>query len=194
MKGFGVLIAVTLKAMLGFSLPTLADTSPEWGTAGGWTIAVDQTIGNACFIIAEYEGSTVLRLGFNPSDRNAYILISNDNWESIEVGKDYLIEIEFDTAGPWEVSASGWSLAGQDQGGILLAMFDNTDFIKEFVRKHEMIIRYQGQEIERLTLKGSRAAVSEMIRCQEAMNNYNGSRPANNNRDPFSSGGSDPFR
>ena len=64
-----------------------------------------------------------------------------------------------------------------------LSTIADADWLTAFALSHTLVVSYQGREIERLSLKGTAAAVAEMLRCQQAMN---GNREPVTQTDPFS--------
>ena len=75
---------------------------PLWKKVGHWQIRVDTTLNNGCFLYTSFERGTILRIGLDKTATGGgYIIIGNDDWKSIEVGKDYKISIKFDDELPW---------------------------------------------------------------------------------------------
>jgi hypothetical protein len=189
MVRFFVLLIATL---LGGSQMAWAEDSVLWtpSEVRGWTIAVDKTLANGCFIVSYFDGGTALRVGFDRRHGNAYVMLLNDNWRSIREGNEYQISVQFDSQAPWNASATGVRMGGSPG---FIATTDKTDFMVEFMRQRGMSVTYSGREITRLSLRGTAAATQEMLRCQDAMN---GGRSTVGS-DPFESGssgsGSDPF-
>jgi hypothetical protein len=73
--------------------------------------------------------------------------------------------------------------------------FDKSDFLLEFARKQVLRIWYSDRIVATLPLRGSHAAVMELLSCQSNVNAAMGGAPS----DPFASSGgqgrgSDPFR
>lgn len=160
----------------------------------GWEILVDQSLDDGCFMITEYERGTLLRAQFNPAADTFQFVVGDPNWKSIEENKFYEIEVEFGSAGPWTGDAVGYDFGGIN-ALILHIPFedDRADlFIEEFMRYTVVDVRYEGSSIARLSLKGTYAAMEEVMACQAAMLD----QPAPAQDDPFSgssSRGSDPF-
>jgi hypothetical protein len=165
---------------------------PLWKRVNEWDVRIDRTL-NGCFMMAVYEKGTVLRVGFNPSERNFYMMVANEEWRSLENGKDYDLELQFDRQAPWTAEATGLQM---DDLVTLVVTFDDVEFIDELARKQSLYVRYRGAQIANLTLRGSYAAVQETIRCQEQINST--PRGAPGPTDPFAVGTpkrvSDPFR
>ncbi|MBD3680109.1 MAG: hypothetical protein HUJ27_17115 [Rhodobacteraceae bacterium] len=157
----------------------------------GWEIRVDQSIGNACFMISDYEDGSFLRTQFNPDEDNFQFIIGNDAWKSIEAEKLYPMSVQFGNRAPWTGDGKGhwW---GDTPSLMLNVSFDKgaaDDFIDEFMKMTGVIVEYKGQQIANLSLNGTYAAMQEVIACQSAM------LENSSNSDPFApSSGSDPFK
>lgn len=186
------LISFILISLFSFSLQA---STIDWKTVNGWNVRVDSSLGYGCFLLTDYKGGTVIRIGFNPENRfNGYLLVGNDKWKSLEEGKEYKISIQFDGLNPWEADAIGFKFGSKKKFIYLLINFESPDFLKEFGRKHKMKIDYNSRRIATLSLKGSSAALGELLVCQNAMMN---AKKKSNSLDPFneSSGRSDdPFK
>jgi len=158
-------------------------------SSGGWDIYIDTTIDYGCFAHMEWKGNTQMRFGFDPTVDSMYITISDGDWRSLQVGKDYDIQIEFDNSQPWTTTAQAINLDGINS---LYFTFYEQDFIAEFAKKHSIYVTYNNKEIAYLDLKGSYEAVIDLAACQDQLDSYynNGTEdPFNNN----SSKSDDPF-
>jgi len=137
-----------------------------WKTVGDWEISIDTTIGNGCYALASWKGGAVLRIGLNPAEDNFYMLLGNDNWASLEPEQSYDIEIKFGNKPAWEVAARGLQF-NPGETVYLHAQSTKFDFIEEFMRQSKMVVTYNGNEIENLSLRGSSRAFKSVIACQE---------------------------
>ena len=159
----------------------------------GWYIGVDKTIGNGCFMVADYDGGTILRVGFHPDDGDLNFFVGNDAWQSLENGKLYPLSVEFGNKGAWAGDAEGVRL-GDTPMLRLDVSFEDDDantFIEEFMRMTVVEIIYQDTELATLRLTGTYAAMQEAINCQETM--FDQEQPGD---DPFGSSAvpdNDPF-
>lgn len=168
-----------------------------WKTVGSWGVWVDRRIGNNCFIATEYGDDTIFRLGFLSDEYRspAYFAVGNMNWQSLEEGKDYDLTIQMDNREPWRAQAR--AMKGK-QGEIpyLSVEAGEYEFFEEFVRKHSLTISYKGQVVVRLNLRGSAAAMREMLACQEAIREDAKKAPAQPKQDPFEgvTSSKDPFQ
>lgn len=163
----------------------------EWNAnVRGWYIAVDTTIANGCFMLSEYDDGGVLRVGFNPESDDMYIVIGDDDWRSLDTDKTYDIELTFGKETPWSGDASVFVWDDGDRSLALEIPFDDglADlFIDELKRTNSVAVDYKGEEILRLSLSGSFAAMDETIACQMQMNESLGGV------DPFADDDKDPF-
>lgn len=179
-------VAKVVAFITAFILPSFClagDDTVAWKKVGGWQILVDRTIGNSCFLVGSFVGGTVFRIGFDALKDSAYVMVGDDAWTSIEVGKEYDIEIQFDREPPWQVTAEAIDLGHP----FLSAYTKQWDFIKEFKKKHSLSIKYKNKEIALLNLKGSSVAVDEMVRCQTVFSKA-GKKKSYSKNDPFRSG------
>ncbi|MEM9343353.1 MAG: hypothetical protein AAGA87_09920 [Pseudomonadota bacterium] len=157
----------------------------------GWYIGVDRTVGNGCFLSSIFEGGSLFRMGYFPSDEVFRVMVGDDDWKSLEEGKLYPIEVKFGNLSPWTGNASVFIWSDGDKSLVLSLPFENDvaeNFIGEFKRMTTVAVNYEGQEILKLSLKGSFAAADEMLRCQLAVSEE--TQPSTSS-DPFSSNGSD---
>lgn len=169
-------------ASITFGSNAFAENTPLWKKVGLWDVRVDQSLGNGCFLVLDFDNGTIFRLGFNPLNDNAYIMIGNIDWRSIEHGKEYNIKIQFDDALPWTGTATGTEMSADLT--MLLQVVDETEFLLEFMRKNILAVYYQGNVITRISLRGSYAAGTELLNCQTKFRDYD---KRNKTTDPFSS-------
>lgn len=170
--------------LLGLIPAASAVESSFWKQSGNWRIRVDTTLGYGCFMVTSYDGGVVLRVGIDQDRRKDYFIVDNHNWESLEVGKRYPLTMQFDRHGPWNAPSYGFSF-GSDLA-YLHAIFGSSKVFEEFMRSHNLIIRYEGREIARLSLRGTFAATVAMAECQSAMDELRDTRLAPRS-DPFAS-------
>lgn len=154
-----------LPSLLLFSVSVQAIDTELWKRAETWEVRIDPDLNNGCFIVNYYEPGAI-RLGFDQSNNYAYLMIYVRGWETLEEGKPYEIEVEFDDEGRWKAQSNA-----VDVNGIiaLRASVVRTRFFQEFSRAKAIKVFYKNSELLRLSLVGSNQAVSEMIACQKAM-------------------------
>lgn len=140
------------------------DTTLWRDVGGGWSIRIDRTLNFGCYLLWAGERGTLVRFGFNRSVGNAYVIVGNMQWKSLQAGRQYRLMMQFDDHSPWTVSARGLTM-----GTTVFLSADLTDvrFFREFSRSHSFDIYYQDRRIAQISLRGSAAAVNEMITCQQ---------------------------
>jgi hypothetical protein len=173
------------------------DDTMVWKEVGGWTVAVDRTLGGACFVMTAFEDGTVFRLGFNFADKDNpfYMLIANANWKSLEEGKQYPIEFYLDRS-KWNADATALDFNGIK---ALWINFKDTNLVADFALRLSFRANFNGKKIVSLSLKNSVKATDEMLACQQAVNSALAQQPAPpQSKDPFAAKpdtqtASDPF-
>ena len=136
-----------------------------WSEQGSWTIRVDRTLSNSCFMFARWEKGLFLRIGINASsDISSYFFIGHQDWSSLQEGKKYRLKMEFDNFGPWDIPAEGSKLG---ESTLLYATFKNEKFWQEFTNAQGFSLSYNDNDLGNFRLAGSRAAFNDMIACQK---------------------------
>lgn len=174
-----ILSAISIALALGTTAALADDDTIPWGdgNVAGWDIAIDQSLGGGCYILAEFDGNTIVRIGFDPSNSDYYLILADDDWNSIEAEKEYDLVLTLGHRQPWDAQANGIMLG--DQPALMVTSTD-TDFIDEFSSQQNIKVEYNGDSIANLNLSGSAAAIRELIKCQSAVNSA-----AGGNSDPF---------
>lgn len=186
-------LAFAVALACGLAAPAQAQDSIPWGSGevAGWSTLIDTTIDNGCFILADFDGGTTLRLGIDPTVGNdGYLYIANNEWQSIVDGDPYQLTIQMDNSDPWDAPSTGLWL-GSTPG--LLLTFSDPNFIAEFATLNRIEINYGKTGLGAYSLRGTMRAVSAMLDCQEAMDAQRATVS-----DPFAdgakkSGKADPF-
>ena len=140
-----------------------------WKKVGDWDIRVDTSIENSCFAYVSWEPNIYLRIGFEMREAEFYFYLGSDDWKSLEYGKEYELKIEFGSKTPWTVTATG-QFVGDGEIVFLYASSTDTEFLDQFKKQRNMRISYLDEQIANLDLKKSYAAFTEVINCQNAMN------------------------
>jgi hypothetical protein len=83
-----------------------ADGALNWGKSGDWAIMVDTSV-QGCFMLASYTRGDYLRVGFDNENKNGYLMLANEAWHSVELGKEYHLSFEFDGESPWSGTSAG---------------------------------------------------------------------------------------
>jgi hypothetical protein len=152
----------------------------------GWTVVIDRTIDNSCFIISGFEDELLLRFQFNAVQQNVQFIVANINWDSLESGQDYDMEVAFGNRDSWAGTAKGhrWNdILPSLVMSVPVANQQASNFMKEFTAMGSVSISHEGSEIANLALSGADEAVASMLDCQAAMANSK----------PLKKLGSDPF-
>ncbi|MEO0943449.1 MAG: hypothetical protein AAFY06_01215 [Pseudomonadota bacterium] len=152
----------------------------------GWSVAIDRTIEDSCFIISGFEDQLFLRLQFNAQQQNVQFIVANVAWESLETGQEYGLEVIFGEDSPWSGMAQGHIWQGILPSLVLSVPFEDqqaSKFMEEFSDRGSVRISYEGNEIANLALSGTGEAVASMMACQQAM--AEASAFKDSNADPF---------
>lgn len=183
---FARLCLLSILSMGAFAAPAFSrnDGMPTYAEVGGWQVRVDPGIGNGCFVSQYAADGTGIRLGIDPERHSLYLILGNPAWTSLEEGKTYRLRFVFDRARTYDSDLEAgplgdWVVLGRSGLG--------TDFVTDFVASTGVRIDYCGTPIARLSLRDARAALTEMTRCQQALDRTGGGhevavRPAS---DPF---------
>lgn len=152
----------------------------------GWSVAIDRTIDDSCFIISGFEDDLYLRFQFNATQQNVQFIVANIQWDSLETGEDYDLEVAFGDLESWEGMAKGhrWNdILPSLVLSVPLADQQASHFMKEFTEMGSVRISHDGSEIANLALAGADEAVASMLDCQVSMADANKSKQ--NGSDPF---------
>ena len=133
----------------------------------GWTIAVDTTLGGGCFMYTIFDGDASARIGFDLTAGNIYLILADMDWTSIAADQSYDIDLQMGSRQAWSASATGGRM-----GDVPTLMVSSTDssFMEEFASQSSIKVWYKNNEIMHLSLKGSMAALNEVLKCQDAVN------------------------
>ena len=134
-----------------------------WKVVEGWQLRVDPSVGYGCFLMAVFETGTAVRIGINRDSHNGYLMLMNEKWRSLEVGKEYPISVKFDDETPWTVKSRAISMGDTP---ALTGNFSDGTFLSEFARKRFVELYYNNKMVGRLSLRGSAPATLELIECQ----------------------------
>ena len=186
-RAFGLIRASIMVGMIACSSSNaFSEETAQWDKAGNWDIRVDHTLDYGCFMVAGYEGGTVLRIGWYPPEQTSYVMIGNGNWQSIEAGGTYDIEFQFGDRVPWEAPATGRYM---DDLPVLVFSVSDGDFMQDLAEQSQLKVSYQGEEIDRLKLNDSYKALKSMLECQDTVMSFDEDK----NTDPFKEDSEDPF-
>ncbi len=155
--------AAVMLAMLATSSPHLSAQSYtpkpyKSRDVAGWTIAPTEHENGACGMVIDYEGrpSTRLALAIDSSGVPSLILL-NESW-TVKANEIYKLNFQLSFG-----SYSDHATIGLEDGS-LFTKFDNS-FPDHFAKSTYLHIYKGDTVVERLSLKGSSAAVAEVRRC-----------------------------
>lgn len=151
------------------SLGAFAQDTIPWDVPDvrGWTIAIDTTLGGGCFMYTIFDGAASARIGFDLTAGNIYLLLADMDWTSIAADQSYDIALQMGNRQAWSAAATGGRM-----GDVPTLMVTSTDssFMEEFASQSSIKVWYKNNEIMHLSLKGSMAALGEVLNCQDAVN------------------------
>ena len=189
-----IIRTLTAAGILAASLTTAAAETIDWKMVGEWDISF-YTGSAGCQAFAIFQEKTAFFIGFDSTDDNLKldVTILDKRWGSINDGEDYSIKLKFGDESSWTLGMTGTVV--DDYSGLNLLIDAGTDeadlFIDEFQRENSMNWSFNGNRLGHYTLRGSRRAFDEVIRCQRSY-----LEAAGQSDDPFAatnSGKSDPF-
>jgi hypothetical protein len=179
-------LAAAFLCFAGLTIVPASAAEPLWANVGDWSILVDRSLGNGCFMISSYTRGTYLRIGIdNTNNKNGYVMIGNEAWQSIEAGKEYKLSLEFNDETPWIGTFRAITMGDVT---VLFNPFNKPEFLREVGAKQKLTILYDDKVVTTLPLTGSYAAVQSLIECQSKVDEAAQSTPS----DPFSSGSTRP--
>ncbi len=152
----------------------------------GWSVAIDRTIDNSCFIISGFDNDVFLRFQFNATKQNVQFIVANIHWNSLQNGQDYNMEVAFGDLKAWTGMAKGYRWNDILPSLVLsvpIADQQASHFMKEFTAMGSVRISHEGSEIAELALAGTEEAIASMMSCQASMTKSNQTR--NSELDPF---------
>lgn len=166
--------------LAGYAMVATPATGAENKTArfimdiGGWSLMMDETLDDACFVGRGNADGTYFRLSYDDSRERLFFVASNSFWKSIDNDKPYRIEIKFDQGQPWIVNATGRRLSN----GVPSLVFDVTevDFIHDMRERRYFNMTWGGRSLGSFSLTGSSDALRALSDCQ---------KKADEGRDPF---------
>ena len=188
-----------LICLLASSPYAFSQETPEYDTVGAWSIRVDTSLDYGCFLYSSFEGGSEFRLGVDLRNYQIYLVVGDPDWQSIEYGKRYDVELKFGDETKWTAPARGFSFDPPENQPYLTVNLTSGDedsvalFLTEFMEEPNFQVFYNGPSILNLNLTGSYQATIKLFECQEAMNSINepndpfAEPPRRKANDPFSS-------
>ena len=143
-----------------------------YGNVSGWTVRTDPAYEYRCFAEVQYEGGTLIRLGFNNADALLYIVVADPNWGDITEDALQSAQLAFDDEPSSELYNGGepGSFAGAIWG-IRFSIPSETreSFVKDFMQRDSIRVTVANIEPLKLSLAGSYRANQLLEECQNSM-------------------------
>jgi hypothetical protein len=93
-------------------ISALKAATVPFGTAGRWSVRIDQVAGYGCFIAAQYDNDLGIRFQLSPADNSNVIYVGSSNWRSIKEGDKKDLSLSFEGKNTWSGSAVGMDVQG----------------------------------------------------------------------------------
>lgn len=159
------ILKTTAMALVLSATMASAQSLEQWGTAGGWDVMIDPSLGDGCLIQAEYSDGSLVRIGLDRNEGMGYVTAFNMGWGDIEEGAVYDIAFALDDE-VYEGEARGIWLNDVPGADIY---FDNADFLFDIAKKYTMTLYNSEGEVMAIDLEGSYVGLEAVIMCQEEM-------------------------
>ncbi len=159
-------MACTVALSFGLASASFAQGLDFWGTAGGWDILVDPSLGYGCLIQAEYEDDITVRIGLDRNEGNGYVTVFNYNWGYLDEGAVYPVFIELDGE---DYRGEAYGIYLNDVPGADI-IFDNPDFLWDIAAKYTMTVyNSDGEYVMAIDLGGTMVGLDGVLDCQDEM-------------------------
>ena len=143
----------------------------------GWSVIVDRTISDSCFMISEVSDDLYLRLQFNSIQSNVQLIVANMRWDALENGRDYDLEVAFGKHSAWTGPANGYLWHDVLPSLVFSVPFANQQaqyFLREFEETNSVRISFNGTEIAKADLGRSDEALAALAACQSTLSDIDG--------------------
>lgn len=135
------------------------------GEVKGWEIGYSTALGyeeayHGCIATGKYPSGSVITVA-KDNEGEWWFAVSNENWRSIEDGKEYEVTFRIGRTN-WQGKSMG---ATTDLGSTLVNRGVVTNFIKDFAHSSTLQVIYEGKAIDKFSLSGTRAAAEAVDAC-----------------------------
>ena len=179
--------AIGLMCALATASPVFAEDTVTWqDDVEGWSVAIDRTIDDSCFIISGFDNDMFLRFQFNATQQNVQLIVASIEWDSLKTGEDYDLEVAFGDLDSWTGTAKGHRWSDILPSLVLSVPFADkqaSHFMREFTATDTISITHDGSEIANLALAGADEAIASMMECQATMSQAGATKRSG--KDPF---------
>ena len=159
------LFAWTTLAVAVLAVPCEAAVT-KYGSAAGWDIYVDDTMGPGCLIMRDNpDGETQAQIGIDATaGPRGFLALYTKTPTKITAGEK--LDVVFDVDGQkYTGVAKGQQMQGYDGAYV---PFDNLDFIYDLAKKKALTITAKGRKTVVVNLTGTDDAFKALRACQAA--------------------------
>lgn len=163
---------ILASALLAIGLaPAVSAQTTVWKKVRGWDVSFYPSL-EGCTALKVFDGGFSFFIGFDFSitEPTLDVTLMNDNWGSIEDGKEYEIKVYFGDETPWTLQMDGTDFDGTPGLTFYVDAFDDQTqlFIDEFQREASMEWMFGSRSLGKFSLSGSTAAFQEVLACQSS--------------------------
>lgn len=159
---FSAVFAIVVAANTASAEGTLS-LGQEVGEIKGWHILRNDER-RGCLAADRYGDNTAFIWGLNRGVESAFVALSNQSWNWIEINRAYSAAFVFDERDTWSISAVGTRRTDKNEPTLL---FDNasTDLLQKMANAKKVKLVIGNKVLTRLILDGTRAALAELMVC-----------------------------
>jgi len=142
-----------------------------WGDAGGWSIMIDPTVGNGCYMERTTEDGTLVQVGLVPQSDGGFFAAYNAAWQALAEETGGTLYFDFGETlfgGEYVIETKGDLVGGY-------AFFNNPQFIDEFGRRNEVIIEGERGNALDFKLTGTLKSIKAVRDCDAEQESSDGS-------------------
>ena len=160
--------ALLALAMMATAAPVAAQTlvpnDRDHGEAGGWKVYANRQIAG-CFT-EQKQGDTVYLLGIFGKENHFALGLRNDSFHFAKNGESYQLKLIFDGKTSWDIGTFGRDLG---QGILLFGAYADAGKLRaQFAKASSAVVRRGNQQLARMALKGTTAALKAVDACRAA--------------------------
>lgn len=175
----GRLSAAIFVPLAGAALSATGGEGLVFGNVSGWTVFTDPAQAYRCFAEVQYEGGTLVGVGFDASNAGLYLSVADPEWRGIAAGSEHLAHLRFDEEAEHTVDGRGVAQADDRIGGIRLQIPapQREAFLSDFIASHTLTITIEGRDPLDLSLAGSSRATAMLRDCRSSMARHASAAP-----------------
>ena len=136
------------------------------GYFNGWNVMVDPNLGNGCLIQSGRDGKSLVRIGYDATKRQGYLVIFNPDWHRITTGTQTRVVFDLDGR-QYPAEVTSLKVGGVQGFGVT---FQQGAVYDEIARSSVMtVFNAKGEAVYSLDLTGTGEAIAEARKCQAEM-------------------------